>query len=819
METLWQDLKHSARLLWKSPGFTFVIVLSLALGIGANSAIFSVVNTLLLRPLPVNRPARLIALATSDSHTIYPHGLSYPDYLDYRQAGDVFSDVMLYTPEPFSLTQGGQSERLWGYIATENYFSMLDVRAGIGRVFRPEDGNVPGADPFVVLSYRYWQRRFGGDPGVVGQTAQINGHAFTVIGVASREFLGTEIYFAPDIWVPMMMAGPLFPLHPKLLEERDAHDFRAWARLRDGVTQEQAQAAIAARARQLEQAYPETNKNVKVLVFPEWEARFEAGTGKALALASGMLMAVVALVLLIACANVANLLLARATARTREISIRRALGAGRGRLVRQLLTESLLMALLGGIAGVLLASWATGLLSSFRPPTDIPILFDFRLDARVLVFTLLVAVLTGVIFGLAPALHVSNPSLVLALKGEEPTVKKGSRRMGLRGLLVIAQVSVSLLLLVCAGLFYRSLQQAEKVDTGFRNRNLLLFSLSLRQHGYDEIRGREFYRQLLERTSALPGVKSASFAFPLPLDFFSSFDDVYVEGYQLRPGESKQSYGYCSVSAGFFRTAGTPLLRGRDFTADDRKDAPGVVIVNEAFARRFWPGQDPIGKRLRISDENAPYLTVVGEAGDGKYRTLAENPQPYLFLPVEQRYPAEASFVVETAGEPHAIVPAIRATVRSLDENVPIFSVKSISEHINGRALLPFRLASGALAIFGALGMVLASVGLYGVLSYAVRQRTREIGIRMAIGAQPGQILRQVVRQGMALAVTGVALGLGVAFAVTRAISSILFGVSPTDPATFGAIPLVLLIVALLACVLPARRAMKVDPLVALRYE
>ena len=819
METLWRDLRHSMRLLWKTPGVTLVVVLSLALGIGANTAIFSVVNTVLLRPLPVDRPNRLIALATSDSHTQFPHGLSYADYEDYRKQNDLLSDVMLYAPEPFSLTQKGQSERIWGDIATENYFSMLGVKPGIGRLFRPEDGTVPGADPVVVLSYRYWRRRFGGDAGVLGRTVQINGNAFTVIGVASREVLGTEIYFAPDIWVPMMMAGPLFPSRAKLLEDRDAHEFRCWARLGDRATQAQAQAAITARASQLEQAYPATNKNVKVLVFPEWEARFEPGTGKVLALASGMLMAVVGLVLLIACANVANLLLARATARTREISIRRALGASRGRLVRQLLTEGMLMAALGGIAGVLLASWVTGLLSSFHPPTDIPLLFDFRPDVRVLVFTFFIAIATGVIFGLAPALQVSRPDLVSALKGEEPMSKKGFRGMKLGNLLVVMQVATSLLLLVCAGLFYRSLQNAGNVETGFRNRNLLLFSMSLRQQGYDDTRGREFYRQFLERISSLPGVQSASLAFPLPLDFFSSFDDVWVEGYQPRKDEGKLSYGYTSVSPGFFRTAGTPLLQGRDFTAQDKKDSPGVVIVNETFVRRFWPNEDPIGKRIRFSDETSPYLTVVGEARDGKYRNLSEDPQPFLFLPVEQRYPTEASFVVDTAGDPHAMVPAIRGVVRSLDENVPIFAVKSLDEHINGRSLLPFRVASGALAIFGGLGMVLAAVGLYGVMSYSVRQRTREIGIRMAIGAEPRQILRQVVGQGMSLALIGLGIGLVAALAAMRVIKSILLGVSAADPATFGAIPLMLLLVALVACYVPARRAMKVDPMVALRYE
>jgi predicted permease len=532
-----------------------------------------------------------------------------------------------------------------------------------------------------------------------------------------------------------------------------------------------------------------------------------------------MLLSVVILVLLIACANVANLLLARAASRRREFSIRQALGASRGRLIQQLLTESMLMAMLGGIAGVMLAVWITGLLSTFHPATDIPIVFNFRPDIRVLLFTFFIAVLTGVIFGLAPALQASKPDLVPSLKGEEYTPRKRFRSWTLRNLLVVGQVSVSLLLLVCAGLFFRSLQNAASMETGFHNRNLLLFSVSLRQLGYDETRGLEFYRRLLEKTSALPGVKGASLAFPLPLDFFSSAEDVYVEGYQPKKDEGKLSYGYTAVSPGFFATAGTPLLQGRDVSNGDSKDQPGVVIINQTFARRFWPGQEAVGKRIRMNEENAPYLTVVGVARDAKYRNLSENPQPYIYIPVAQRYVPDASFVVETSGEPLAVVPAIRGVVRLIDENVPVFAVKTVADHINGRALLPFRVASGALAIFGGLGLVLAAVGLYGVMSYSVRQRTKEIGIRMAIGAQPRQILKQVVGQGLTLTLMGLGFGLVATLAATRAIASILFGVSAADPATFASIPLFLLLVALLACYLPARRAMNVDPLEALRHE
>jgi predicted permease len=819
METLWQDLRYALRILAKNPGLTLVIVASLALGIGANSAIFSIVNGLLLRPLPVEEPSRLVALASSDSHDVYPHGISYPDFLDYRSHSEALADLMVYAPGPFSLSQGGPSERIWGVLASGNYFSLLGVKPAYGRGFLPEDDRAPGVSPVVVISYSLWQRRFGADPGAIGKTVQINGHPFVLVGVAPRGFHGTEVLFASDLWVPTMMEAQIFPSSPEMLQQRDEHEFRAWARLRPGVTREQAQAAISAQAAQLEKAYPITNKNVHILVFPEWEARFEPGSGKGLAVASGMLLAVVCIVLLIACANVANLLLARGSVRTREFAIRRALGASRWRLVRQLLAESMMLALLGGAAGLLVAQWSAGALSSFRPPTDIPFLFDFQVDVRVLVYTLCMGVLAGIAFGLAPALRLSRPDLVPALKDSSATEKHGQRRVGLRGTLVVFQVSASLVLLICAGLFYRSLRHAGDMETGFRNQSVLLFSLSPRQQGYDETQGREFFHRFLEKAAALPGVKSASLVDPPPLDFFSRASDLFLEGYQPRPEEGRVSVSYSRVTPGYFQTVGTSLLRGRDFTARDDLNAPPVVIINETMARRYWPGQDPLGKRLRIDKPDAPFAEIVGVVKDGKYRNLAEQPTPYLFLSAEQHYRGEASFAVLTSGDPHALVAPLQEVVNGLDPGIPIFSVKSVTEHLNGRSLLPFRLASRMLGILGGLGMLLANVGLYGLLSFSVRQHTREIGIRMAIGARQEHILRQFVWQGLKLTLGGLAIGVVLALGATRLVSSILFGVSPTDAATFVTIPLLLLLVALTACYFPARRAARVDPLVALRYE
>ena len=816
MEALWQDLRYGWRGLRANLGFTLVAVLSLALGVGANTAVFSLVDAVLLRPLPVERPDQLIALTTVDHHGDgYPHGLSYADLTDYRKMDNVFAGLAVFAPVPLSLTSGGASERVWGVIAAGNYFELLGVKPILGRAFRPDDDRAPGASPVAVISHGFWQRRFGADPGAVGRTVSLNGHAFTIVGIAPEGFVGTEVIFAPDVWVPVMMHGEVLPGSDNLLTTRPAHNFRALGRLRPGVSLAQAQAAADVTAGQLEQAYPATNKGVRLRLFPQREARIEAGMGQTLALMAGVIMAVVGLVLLISCTNVANLLLARAATRRKEIGIRLALGAGRWRLVRLLLVESVLLALLGGGAGALVAFWGVDLLQGFRPPTDIPFLLALRLDTRVLGYTFALSLVTGVVFGLAPALQASRPDLVGALKGEAAAVGRGARRYRLRDLLVVAQLALSLLLLICAGLFLKSLQGARRVDPGFNPDRALTMSVDLSRQGYDEARGREFFRRSAERVEALPGVESASWASPLPLSFSSEGADVVIEGFVPRPDQDRVGIMMSTVGLKYFQTLGTPLLDGRDFSAEDREGKPGVVIVNETMARRYWPGRGALGRRLSLSGAQGPYLEVVGVARDGKYRQLGEEPRPYMFLPLLQNYRGEATLVVRGAGE----LAGVRREVQALDSNLAIFDVKTLAEHVAGRALLGPRMGATLLAIFGLVGLLLAAAGIYGVISYTVTQRTREIGVRMALGARAPDVLRMVLAQGGQFVFAGIALGMVAAVALTRVLASLLYGVSSTDPAIFFGVSLLLAGVALLACLLPARRAAKVDPLVALRQE
>jgi predicted permease len=825
MSTLLQDLRYAARMLLKSPGFAAVAVLSLALGIGANTTIFSVVNALLFRPLPVKDAHRLVVLATKDHHGEFPHGLSYPDYLDYQGQKEVFSDLMAYMPAPVKLSREGHAERIWIEMVTGNYFSMLGVDAIRGRTFLPEEGQTPRAHPVMVLSYGCWQRRFGSDPSVVGKTVSLNGHPFTVVGIAPERFPGTEALFAADAYVPLMALEQMMPGDEDLLNQRDRHAFRVMGHLQPGVSLDQAGKAVSTLARHLEQEYPKTNKGVALTVIPETKARPEPSTVDLIPRIAVVFMALVGLVLLIACANVANLILARAITRQKEIAIRSALGAGRARLIRQLLTESVLLALLGGTAGLLLSLWTTDLLSAIKLPVDAPLRLDLPMDWRVFAFTLLLAFLTGVVSGLAPAFQASRPNLNEALKEGGRRAGVISGRYPLRSILVVSQVAVSLLLLICSGLFIRSLQSAQKIDLGFRTENLLLVSVDVSLQGYDKKRGKLFYQQMVDRVKTLPGVRSASLARLVPLGYESDAIDVFTEERASTAKEARLAIPYNIVGLDYFKTIGTPFLRGRDFTErDGEESAPGVVIINETMARRLWPGQDPIGKRFKVDRTNHLYeMEVIGVVKDSKYVFLYEEPRPFMYFVMSQmpqNYQAPITLHIHTADKPTSFVAAVREQIRTLDANLPIYDVTTMAAHIrDGKAFLPARLGASLVGAFGLLGLVLAVVGIYGVVCYFVAQRTHEIGIRMALGARPRDVLRLVVGQGMILVLIGVAIGLATCFGVTRVLSSLLYGVSATDPATFAGISLLLAGVALLACYIPARRATKVDPMVALRYE
>ena len=837
MHILWQDIRYAARMLRKSPGFTAVAVLSLALGIGANTSIFSFINAVLLRPLPIDKPEQLVFVFSGSRTSPYSVS-SYPDYVDYRDKNQVFSDVAAYSSISVSLNSNDQAEQISGLIATGNYFDVLGVRAQLGRTFLPEEDKTPNTHLVAIISHGLWQSRFAGDPGVVGKQLLLNGHKFTIVGVAPASFNGAEAGITNDIYVPMMMQAVVRPprsgysgeMNPDLLSVRSAGWLDVVGRLKPGVTLEQAQAAMTMLAKQLEQAYPETNRDQLTTLWPVSKGNPEQ-RGTLLSVA-GLLMSVVGLVLLIACANVANLLLARAATRRKEISIRLALGASRSRLIRQLLTESVLLSLLAGAVGLLLAVWMVDALKTYTPPANFfPVAFDFNLDARVLGFTLLLSILTGIIFGIAPALQASHPDLVHALKDEAMTLPgQRARRFTLRNLLVVAQVALSLVLLISAGLFLRSLRQAQRIDLGFNPENVLVMPLNINLLRYTKPQGQEFYRQVVERVEALPGLQSATLTRTPPLSGASRQSSVLVEGQdepdarhssegQSAPPDANRNITLASpVGLRYFQTLNIPLLRGRDFTAQDNAGAPGVCIINETFAKRYFPNQEPLGKRLSLSGAKGPWLEVVGIARNSKYVTLGEAPAPLVYQPLLQRHETGMTLLARTSGDPANYVAAVRREVQAIEKNLPVTNIRPMTELL-GNSLFPARMGAALLGVFGSLALLLAAVGLYGVMSYSVSRRTREIGIRMALGAQSGDVLRLVLREGMTLVGIGILLGLVGAFAATRLLASFLYGVSTTDPSTFIGIAIFLAVIALVASFIPARRAAKVDPMVALRYE
>ena len=838
VETLLQDVRFGARTLAKNPGFTLVVTLTLALGIGANTAIFSFVNAVLLRTLPVAEPERLVYVFGGTKTSPYSVS-SYPDYVDYRDRNNVFSELIAYSPITLSLNSGEQVDTVTGLIVTGNYFDALGVRPRVGRAFLPEEDTTPGSHAVAVIGHGLWQSRFGADPGVVGRKLLLNGQQFTVVGVAPADFNGADPGRTSDIYVPMAMQALVRPprggysgeMNPDLLSRRGARWLDIVGRLKPGVTEEQAQAAMSTVAAQLSQTYQDSNREQTATVTPL--AKGDPEQRGTLLSVAGLLLAVVGLVLLIACANVANLLLARAASRRKEISIRLALGASRGRLVRQLLTESLLLSLLGGAGGLLLGVWLVKTMRTYSPPANfLPVAFDFSLDANVLGFTLLLSILTGLLFGIAPALQASKPDLVVALKDETALVPGASaRRFTLRDLLVVAQVALSLVLLISAGLFLRSLKNAQGIDPGFDPRHVLTMPLNINLLRYTKTQGQDFYRQVLERVKALPGVQSATLTRTPPLSGASRVSSITIAGREAPDAASNsESAGAAgenvpvnetlasSVALDYLKTLNIPLLRGRDFNAQDRDGAPGAVIVNETFARRYFPGQDPLGQRVSLGGAQGPWLEVVGLARDGKYVTLGEVPAPFLYQPLAQRHESGMVLLVRTSGDPSQLVSAVRDEVHSIEPNLPLTNAR-VMEDLLSTSLYPARMGAILIGVFGLLALLLASVGLYGVMSYSVSRRTREIGIRMALGARGGDVLRLVLRQSMTLVALGVGLGLGAAFAATRLLSGFLYGISPTDPAAFIGIAALLSIVSLAASLVPARRAATVDPLVAFRYE
>jgi predicted permease len=830
MDSLIKDFRYAIRGLVKRPGFTLIAVLTLALGIGANTAIFSVVNATLLIPIPVADPDRLVYVFNGPSGSVF----SYPDYAAFRDQNNVFDGLLAWGGITASLNSNDQTDLANGAIVTGNFFDVIGVRAQLGRVLSTDDDKTPGGHPVVVISQGLWQRRFAGDPNIIGRQLLLKGNTFTVIGVLPAGFNGLQLGPIRDLYVPMMMQATMRPpragysgeMNPDLLQTRNNRWLFGLGKLKPGVSAEQAQASLALIAKQLEETYPANKgRGVSVSAFSEGD---NPSNQQQLSSVARLLMAVVGIVLLIACANVANLLLARSSARTKEIAVRLAIGATRWRIVRQLLTEGVLLATFGGTAGLLLAWWATRYLSAI-PAGALPITPQFAIDRRVLLFTLGLSLLAGVVFGLAPALRASRPALIPALKDDAAAFFERTKLFGLRNLLVVTQVALSVVLLIAAGLFLRSLRQAQMIDPGFDAEKIVSLPLNINLLRYTKPQGREFYRQVLERVEAIPGVESASVARIAAVSGGSTVRSLMIEGRagsgnQFRsegsgpaPGND-ESVSSNVVGPKYFQTMGIGLMQGRDFNSQDTEDHPLVVIVNEAFVRRHFPAGNVLGKRLSFGGTEGPWREIVGVVRTSKYVSLGEAPTPVAYLPLQQNHETGVTLHVRTKVDPSAIAGAIRNEVQGLERNLPLGNPETMSVRV-ANSLYAARMGAILLVVFGGLALLLASIGLYGVMAFAVSRRTRELGIRVALGARPGDVFRLVLRQGMTLVVVGLVVGVGVAAMVTRLLTAFLYGVSTRDTFTFVAIPVLLTLVALLACYVPARRATKVDPLTALRYE
>jgi predicted permease len=802
-----QDLRFGVRMLMKSPAFTCVAVLTLALGIGVNTAVFTFVDALLLRPVAgVAQPHRLVQLGRQYSDKAYVSDSSYPDYLDYREQNTVLSGLAVISPTAFHLSTGGETERVEGELVSGSYFEVLATTAAHGRLISPADDR--DSQAVLVLSHRLWQRRFGGNPSILGATVTLDGYPFTVIGVASEPFTGIKIGTPRDLWVPLVALRRINPRAAGRFEQRRASWLEMFGRLRPGVTLEQARAELSAIARRLEQTYPDTNAHAGIGVEPGLGR--DVDVRRALGRFAYLPLIAVGIVLVIACANVAGLLLARGAARRKEIATRLALGAGRVRVVRQLLTESIVLAVAGGSAGLVVGSWLTGALRSLLPDRYLFLSFNLDLgpDWRVFGFTLGVATATGVLFGLVPALQSSRPDVVPALKAGRLS---GERRdVRLRGSLVVTQLGLAVILLTAAGLCVRTLRNAAAIDTGYEAGSVLTARMDLARQSYSEARGLLFQQQLLERIQAVPGVEAAGFAVTLPLN------DGRWEGPIYRDGDSARMQTFENViSPQYFDAMKIPMMAGRRFFDSDDQQSPRVAIVNQRLARMLWSGDNPLGRRLRIRGQS---IDVVGVVRDIRGRSLFESPGPMVYLPLFQFYQPNLVLHVRTAVSPASVVADLRRQVSALDKSLPVYALATLDDHVRA-TLTPQRLLAFLISGFGVLALLLATIGLYGLLAYSVTERTPEIGIRVALGARRADVMRLFVAGGMKLAVTGVSLGSVAALGLTPLMKSLLFGISPLDPLTLMVVPVLLLVAALVACSMPAHRAASADPKVALRYE
>lgn len=814
MNNLMQDIRFGLRMLLKSPGISIIAIIALALGIGANTAIFTVVNAVLLRPLPFPDPDSLVAVFETDLSRGQQRGShSYPNFFDVRAQNTVFERVASYHDSNFVMTGRGEPVRLQGSVATADLIPLLGVAPMLGRTFHPDEDKPLASGRAVILSYTLYQNRFGSDPSVLNQVITLDGRNYTIVGVMPPGFEFPIQNEPVELWTTI--AGDASGSDP-VTNQRGAHFLRVVGRLKPGVTEEQAQTELTTIAARLEQQYPDNNSRRTLRV----ESAHAALVGEVRPMLILFLCAVAA-VLLIACANVANLLLARATGRHKEMAIRSALGASRVRVIRQLLTESILLAIAGGSVGLLLAVWWSDLLVALGKD-DIPRALEVGIDWRVLGFTLGISLLTGLTFGMAPAFHSSKTELVESLKENSRGGSEGARRIRLRNVLMVGELAMAVVLLVIAGLLIQSLYRLQQVKSGLQPENMLTFNVGLSEVKYNTDRQSQFFIDLKNRLEATPGVESASTIYPLPLSGDRFSISFAIEGRPVPP-QDEPSADFFTTGVGYFRTMGIPLIKGREFNDRDKHGSTPVIIITQTFARQHFPGEDPIGKRIEpgissIEGEDSMMREIVGIVGDVRNRALSTEPRAAYYVPLTQVPFSQMVAVTKTTGEPHSLIPAVTRVVNAMDQDVPLFGVKSMEEYLSASVAAP-RFSTTLLSIFAGVALVLTIVGLYGVMSYSVAQRTNEIGIRLALGAQSRDVLLMVVKNGSGLILIGLAIGLGAAYALTRWMASLLFGVKANDPLTFAAVSVLLAIVALIACYVPALRATKVDPMEALRCE
>lgn len=813
------DLRYASRTLRKYSAFTAVAALTLALGIGANTAVFTVVNTLLLNPLPVEKISTLAALNTTQAKKAAQLGdlqaLSFQNLKDLRERTHAFSSLAGHSsPMAVTMIDKAEPHRVFMELVTANYFDTLGIHPYLGRFFLPDEDAKPSAAPVAVVGYAAWQGRFGGVPDILGRTVKLNDVPFTIVGVGPKGFKGLYAVFGPDLWVPSMMAQQVLPAQQqRALSDRAVPLFTGVGRLAPNVGLAQVQAEMKIAGAALQSEYPDVNQGRSLIVRTLTEAAY-GPERQTVAFGGAFLMAIVGLVLLIACSNVANLLLARAAVRRQEIAVRMALGASRSRLVRQLLTESVLLGLLSGVLGFLFGYGGCRLLLSLRPAEYAQNLADLRIDPAVFGFAFVIAILTGLIFGIVPALRSSRTSVSEVLKEETRTAGRRRGRFSLADALLGGQVAVSLVLLVVAGMFLRSIQHEYTIDPGYQTKHLALFMLYPGQAGYDRTRTEQFYKQARERIANVLGIASVSWAANLPL-WGRKESGVVIEGQEQRKKSEAISAVINTIDLDYFSTLDIPFVKGRDFTQNDRDISARVAIINETMAAEYWPNQDPLGKRLEVP-RGKEFLQIVGVVKTSNYQSLGERPQACIYLPLRQNLSDSMILYVRTEQDPGTVIPGIQSEIHQIDPGLAVEDMRTGTKVID-QALWWSKIGVELLGVFGLLALALASVGLYGLMAYSVNQRRREIGVRMALGAGQGNVSRLVLRQGMTLVLTGLGFGVGFALLVGHALSRFLFGVSGTDPLIIGGASLVLLVMALVACYLPARSASRVDPLVALR--